>query len=135
MTEIDTALLAQTVVWWTFAISVVAGLAMSRSDFCTMGALSDIFSMGDWTRLRMWFAAIGVAIIGMFGFNGGIVAVVIIIPVAFISLWIYFWIVVQSLFKQIGEENLDTTCTIHRCYFSLILAPALAPALYCHLKN
>ena len=34
-----------------------------------------------------------------------------------------------------SEENLDTTCTIHRCYFSLILAPALAPALYCHLKN
>jgi uncharacterized membrane protein YedE/YeeE len=64
MTETDTALLAQTVVWWTFAISVVAGLAMSRSDFCTMGALSDIFSMGDWTRMRMWFAAIGVAIIG-----------------------------------------------------------------------
>jgi uncharacterized membrane protein YedE/YeeE len=64
MTEIDTTLLAQTVVWWVFAISVVVGLAMSRSDFCTMGALSDIFSMGDWTRLRMWFAAIGVAIIG-----------------------------------------------------------------------
>ena len=48
------------------------------------------------------FVIIGVAIIGMFGFNGGIVAVVIIIPVAFISLWIYFWIVVQSLFKQIN---------------------------------
>ena len=54
------------------------------------------------------FIIIGVAIIGMFGFNGGIVAVFVIIPVVFISLWIYFWIVVQSLFKQFGEDNVDT---------------------------
>ena len=29
-----------------------------------MGAVADIVNMGDWTRMRMWLLAIGVAMIG-----------------------------------------------------------------------
>lgn len=32
-----------------------------------MGAISDIVNMGDWTRMRMWGMAIGVAMIGFYG--------------------------------------------------------------------
>jgi uncharacterized protein len=32
-----------------------------------MGAVSDIVNMGDWTRMRMWGMAVGVAMIGFYG--------------------------------------------------------------------
>ena len=38
---------------------------MQWSSFCTMGAVSDILVMSDYTRLRQWFLAIGVAMIGV----------------------------------------------------------------------
>ena len=47
-----------------FCLSLVFGVIAQRSHFCTMGALSDIVHIGDWTRMRMWVLAIGVAIIG-----------------------------------------------------------------------
>jgi uncharacterized membrane protein YedE/YeeE len=64
MTEADVVSLQHLVAWATFAIAFVVGIAMSRSNFCTMGAVSDIVNMGDWTRMRMWLAAIGVAVFG-----------------------------------------------------------------------
>lgn len=64
MTEADVASLQHLVAWSTFAITFVVGIAMSRSNFCTMGAVADVVNMGDWMRMRMWLAAIGVAIIG-----------------------------------------------------------------------
>jgi uncharacterized membrane protein YedE/YeeE len=64
MTEADVDSLRHLVVWSTFAIAFVVGVAMSRSNFCTMGAVSDVVNMGDWTRMRMWLAAIGVAVLG-----------------------------------------------------------------------
>jgi uncharacterized membrane protein YedE/YeeE len=67
MTEADVASLQHLVAWSTFAIAFVMGVAMSRSNFCTMGAVSDIVNMGDWTRMRMWLAAIGVAVLGTQG--------------------------------------------------------------------
>ncbi|HRI19253.1 MAG TPA: YeeE/YedE family protein, partial [Burkholderiaceae bacterium] len=30
----------------------------------TMGAIGDIFAFGDWTRMRMWLLAMGVAVVG-----------------------------------------------------------------------
>lgn len=61
----DTTLVsASTIVWLAFAIGTVFGYAGSRSNFCTMGAVSDIVSMGDWTRMRMWALASAVAILG-----------------------------------------------------------------------
>jgi len=56
--------LSSTVLWAAFAVSLVFGFIAQRSHFCTMGAISDIANMGSWTRMRMWGAAIAVAMIG-----------------------------------------------------------------------
>ena len=48
----------------TFALAVVFGAIAQRTQFCTMGAVADIVTMGDWTRMRMWLMAMGVAMIG-----------------------------------------------------------------------
>ena len=39
------------------------GAIAQRTHFCTMGAISDVVNMGDWTRMRMWGLAIGVAML------------------------------------------------------------------------
>ena len=62
MQEIDLGALATQVLWAAFALSVVFGAIAQRTHFCTMGAVSDIVNMGDWTRMRMWVLAMGVAI-------------------------------------------------------------------------
>ncbi|MCC7457593.1 MAG: YeeE/YedE family protein, partial [Nitrospira sp.] len=46
------------------AIGAAFGAVAQRSNFCTMGALSDIVNMGHWGRARMWLLAIAVAIAG-----------------------------------------------------------------------
>ena len=63
-----TALSALTtkVLWCAFILSIVFGAIAQRTHFCTMGAVSDIVNMGDWTRMRMWVMAIGVAMIGFY---------------------------------------------------------------------
>ncbi len=53
-----------TVLWLTFALAFVFGAIGQKTHFCTMGAVSDILNMGDWSRMRMWLLAIGVAILG-----------------------------------------------------------------------
>lgn len=55
------------VLWASFALAVAFGAIAQRTHFCTMGAVADIVNIGDWTRMRMWLLAIGVA---MLGFNG-----------------------------------------------------------------
>ena len=50
---------------WAFALSFVFGAVTQRSNYCTMGAISDIANFGDWTRARMAIASVGVAIIGV----------------------------------------------------------------------
>ncbi|MCU0955887.1 MAG: YeeE/YedE family protein [Hydrogenophaga sp.] len=52
------------VLWAAFGAALVFGFIAQRSHFCTMGAISDIVNMGDWTRMRMWGMAVGVAMIG-----------------------------------------------------------------------
>jgi uncharacterized protein len=52
------------VVWSGFALAFVFGLAAARTNFCTMGALSDIVNMGSWARMRTWMLAVAVAILG-----------------------------------------------------------------------
>ena len=47
-----------------FAIAFVMGAVANKTNFCTMGAVSDVVNMGSWERMRMWFLAIAVAIIG-----------------------------------------------------------------------
>lgn len=46
------------------ALGIVFGAAVQRSNFCTMGAISDMVLMGDASRLRSWLLAIAVAMLG-----------------------------------------------------------------------
>lgn len=56
--------LSAVVVWCAFGIAFIVGAISNRTNFCTLGAVSDIVNMGDWGRMRMWLLAIGVAIVG-----------------------------------------------------------------------
>lgn len=56
-----------TVLWAAFGVSVLFGWIAQRTQFCTMGAISDVVNMGSWTRLRMWGMAVGVAMLGFYG--------------------------------------------------------------------
>lgn len=47
-----------------FALALVFGFTAAKSNFCTMGALSDIVNMGHWGRMRMWLWAVAVATAG-----------------------------------------------------------------------
>ena len=64
MTEAELPGLISQVLWAALACGVAFGAVAQRSHFCTMGAVSDIVNMGDWTRMRMWLLAIAVAMIG-----------------------------------------------------------------------
>ena len=59
-----TANLAATVAGAGFAIAFVTGAVAQRTNFCTMGAVSDVVNMGSWGRMRMWLLAVAVAIAG-----------------------------------------------------------------------
>lgn len=52
------------VAMWGFLVAVAFGAIANKTNFCTMGAVSDWVNMGDKNRLRAWFLAIGVAILG-----------------------------------------------------------------------
>jgi len=51
--------------WATFVISVILGAIVNKTNFCTMGAVSDMVNIGDYGRFRAWLLAITVAIIGV----------------------------------------------------------------------
>ena len=46
-----------------FLIGIVFGAVGNKTNFCTMGAVSDWVNMGDKNRLRAWLLAIGLAIV------------------------------------------------------------------------
>ena len=66
MQESDLPGLTARVLWATFGLAVLFGGIAQHTRFCTMGAVADIVTMGDWARMRMWLLAMAVA---MFGFN------------------------------------------------------------------
>ena len=49
---------------------IALGLAARLGRFCTLGAIEDALYGGSSERLRMWFLAIGVAVIGSFALIG-----------------------------------------------------------------
>ncbi len=51
--------------WGAFIIAVVMGALVNKTNFCTMGAVSDMVNMGDWGRMRAWILAIAVAMLGV----------------------------------------------------------------------
>ncbi|OIM98580.1 MULTISPECIES: YeeE/YedE family protein [unclassified Polynucleobacter] len=64
MEVVDIHSLGKSVLWATFAITFTLGAVMQKTGFCSMGAISDVFIVSSWNRLRQWFLAIGVAILG-----------------------------------------------------------------------
>lgn len=60
----DTSNLGTLVLWGGFALAFVFGAVANRTNFCTMGAISDVVNMGHWGRTRMWLLAIAVAMLG-----------------------------------------------------------------------
>jgi uncharacterized protein len=67
MTEAQLVSLTHQVLLAAFVLGACFGAVAQRTHFCTMGAVADIVNIGDWTRMRMWALAIGVAAVG---FNG-----------------------------------------------------------------
>ncbi len=49
----------------TLLITTILGAIMQKTSFCTLGAVSDGILMEDWSRMRQWCLAIGVAILGV----------------------------------------------------------------------
>lgn len=49
---------------WGFGLATILGAAANKTNFCTMGAVSDWVNMGDKGRIRAWLLAIAVALLG-----------------------------------------------------------------------
>ena len=59
------AVAQSTLLWSVFVVALIMGAVVNKTNFCTMGAVSDMVNMGDYSRFRSWLLAITVAIIGM----------------------------------------------------------------------
>lgn len=55
--------------WGGFALGVLFGVTGQVSQFCTLGALSDLVLLDDRRRLRAWLLAIAVALVGAQSLN------------------------------------------------------------------
>lgn len=47
----------------SFLVGIIFGAVVNKTNFCTMGAVSDWVNMGNKGRLRAWLLAIGIAIL------------------------------------------------------------------------
>jgi uncharacterized membrane protein YedE/YeeE len=63
MSPAELAELIRWVLAGAFALAFVFGLIAQRTGFCTMGAVADVVSFGDWTRMRQWLLAVAVAVL------------------------------------------------------------------------
>ncbi len=54
-----------TVLTGVFLASIVLGAVVNKTNFCTMGAVSDLVNMNDLGRMRAWLLAIAVSLIGV----------------------------------------------------------------------
>jgi len=54
-----------TFLWAAFGIALVMGAVVNKTNFCTMGAVSDLVNIGDTGRFRAWLLAIAVALLGV----------------------------------------------------------------------
>lgn len=54
-----------TVLLVVFAAAFVMGAVANKTNFCTMGAVSDLVNMGDSGRMRAWMLAMAVALLGV----------------------------------------------------------------------
>ncbi len=49
---------------WGLVIGLILGFVINRSNYCAMGAISDIASFRDYRRFRAWLLAAAIAMIG-----------------------------------------------------------------------
>jgi len=54
----------------TFVVAFIMGAVVRKTDFCTMGGVSDWVNMGDTGRFRAWLFAIAVALAGALALEG-----------------------------------------------------------------
>jgi uncharacterized protein len=64
VSEVTPAQLVPYVTWGAFMLAFVFGAVGNKTNFCTMGAVSDWVNMGDKNRMRMWLLAVAIAVIG-----------------------------------------------------------------------
>ena len=64
MNELAPAQLVPYVTGSAFVLAFIFGAVGNKTNFCTMGAVSDWVNMGDTSRMRMWLLAIAVALLG-----------------------------------------------------------------------
>ncbi len=64
MNEANPAQLVPYVTGGAFVLAFIFGAVGNKTNFCTMGAVSDWVNMGDRNRMRMWLLAIAVALLG-----------------------------------------------------------------------
>lgn len=60
---------ATKVAFGAFLLGLALGAVALKTNFCTMGSLSDIVFMEDWRRFRAWMLAAAVAILGAQGMH------------------------------------------------------------------
>ncbi len=60
-----------TVLLSVFAIAFIMGAIVNKTNFCTMGAVSDLVNINDTGRMRAWLFAIAVALAGVVIFEAG----------------------------------------------------------------
>ena len=54
-----------------FVIAAVMGAVVNKTNFCTMGAVSDWVNIGDTGRMRAWVFAMAVALVGVIALEAG----------------------------------------------------------------
>jgi len=73
----------------SFALAFVFGAVGNKTNFCTMGAVSDWVNMGDTGRMRMWLLAIAVAVLGSSALQlagmGGVVTGLVVVGGWYVS--------------------------------------------------
>jgi len=57
--------LTQEILVWGFVIALIMGAVANKTNFCTMGAVSDWVNINDTGRMRSWVFAMAVAIVGV----------------------------------------------------------------------
>jgi len=76
MSDLTPAQLVPYVTGGAFALAFIFGAVGNKTNFCTMGAVSDWINMGDLGRMRMWLLAIAVALLGTSALQlGGVIDV------------------------------------------------------------
>ncbi len=61
----DFSIAWSTMLWLAFGLALILGAVVQKTNFCTMGAVSDWINMGDHGRIRAWMFAIAVALLGV----------------------------------------------------------------------